>query len=88
MCFVFHVWAFDDVITFEYPKSSNMIISRMKRAFEVKFLLASKVLSFRHEKQGLRFVFLREENKGIMTSIRLGDKRHNQNLFRSAQLVC
>ena len=36
LCFVFHVWAFDDVMTFGYLKSSNLIMSRMKRPFEVK----------------------------------------------------
>ena len=36
MCFVFDVWSFDDVMTFEYLKRYNFIISRTKRAFEVK----------------------------------------------------
>ena len=34
MCFVFHAQAFDDLMAFEYLKSQNLIISRMKRAFE------------------------------------------------------
>ena len=33
MCFVFHAWAFNDVMPFEYLKSQNLIISRTKRAF-------------------------------------------------------
>ena len=33
---MFHAEAFDDVIPFEYLKSENIIISRTKRAFEVK----------------------------------------------------
>ena len=36
MCFVFHAWAFDDVMIFEYLKCSRLIISRMRRAFKVK----------------------------------------------------
>ena len=36
-------WAFDDIMTFEYLKSLNLIIST--------FFLASQVLSFRHKKQ-------------------------------------
>ena len=36
MGFVFHAQVFDDVITFEYLKNENWIISRTKRAFEVK----------------------------------------------------
>ena len=54
MCFLFHAWAFDDVITFEYLKSQNLIISRTKNAFATKwktFFLISKVLSFRHKKR-------------------------------------
>ena len=54
MCFVFHAYAFDDVMTFEYLKIQNLIISRTKRVFEVKqktFFLVSQVLSFRHTKQ-------------------------------------
>ena len=31
-----HAWAFDDVMTSEYLKSENLIISGTKRAFEVK----------------------------------------------------
>ena len=44
---------FDYVMTFEYLKSYNLIISRTKRAFGVKqtFLLVSQVLSFRRKKQ-------------------------------------
>ena len=41
-------------MTFEYLKSQNLIISRTKRAFEVKektLFLVSRVLSFRHTKQ-------------------------------------
>ena len=41
-------------LTFEYQRSQNLIISRTKRAFEVKkktFFFVSKVLSFRHAKQ-------------------------------------
>ena len=34
--YVFHVQAFDDVMTFEYLKIQNLIISRTKEAFEVK----------------------------------------------------
>ena len=51
---MFHVQAFDDIMTFEYLKSENMINSRMKTAFEAKqktFFLVSNVLSFRHTKQ-------------------------------------
>ena len=46
--------AFDDVMTFEYLKIWNLIISGTKRAFKVKlktFSLASQVLCFRHMKQ-------------------------------------
>ena len=35
-CFVIHAWAYDDVMAFEYLKGFKLIISRMKRAFEVK----------------------------------------------------
>ena len=41
-------------MTFEYLKSENLIILRMRRAFEVNlitFFLVSKVLSLRHIKQ-------------------------------------
>ena len=41
-------------MTFEYLKSENLIILRIRRAFEVKlitFFLVSKVLSLRHIKQ-------------------------------------
>ena len=54
MCFVFHAYVFDDVMTFEYLKIQNLIILRTKRVFEVKqktFFLVSQVLSFRHTKQ-------------------------------------
>ena len=33
---MFHTKALDDVMTFEYLKIQNLIISRMKRTFEVK----------------------------------------------------
>ena len=36
MCFVFHAWVLDDVVTFQYLKIWNLIISRRKRAYEVK----------------------------------------------------
>ena len=36
ICFMFYAWAFDDVMRFEYLKNYNLIISRMKTAFEVK----------------------------------------------------
>ena len=45
---MFHAWSFDDVMTFEYLKRENLIISRMKRDY---FFLVSQVLSFRHTKQ-------------------------------------
>ena len=51
---MFHAWAFDDVMILEYLKIQNFIISRTKRAFEVKqktFFLVSQVLSFTHTKQ-------------------------------------
>ena len=53
MCSVFHTWAFDDVMSFEYLKSEYLIISRTNRAFEVTniFPLVSQVLSFKHTKQ-------------------------------------
>ena len=35
ICFVFHVTAFDDVMTFEYLKIENLIMARTKRPFEV-----------------------------------------------------
>ena len=31
ICFVFHAWAFDNIMTFEYLKSQILIISRMKK---------------------------------------------------------
>ena len=51
---MFHAWVFDDLMTFEYLESQNLIISRMKRAFEVKekiFFLVSQLLSFKLAKQ-------------------------------------
>ena len=54
MCFVVLIWAFDDVMAFEYLKGVNLIISRTKRAFQVKkttFFLVSRFLSFRITKQ-------------------------------------
>ena len=51
---MFHAWAFDDVMIFEYLKILNLIISRTKKAFEVKektLFLVSQVLSFGHTKQ-------------------------------------
>ena len=47
-------WAFDDIMMLEYLKRYKLIISRTRRAFEVKqkvFFLALEVLSFRHIKQ-------------------------------------
>ena len=35
MCFVFHSQEFDYVMTFEYLKSHNLVISRMKRVHSV-----------------------------------------------------
>ena len=35
MCFLFHSKAFDDVMTFKYLKSHNLIISRTKRVHSV-----------------------------------------------------
>ena len=46
-------------MTFEYLKNQNLIISRTKRAFEVKqktFFLVSKMLSFRYTKQSSKNV--------------------------------
>ena len=46
MCLVFHALEFNDAMTFKYLKSRNLIISRTKRAFEVKqntFFLASQL---------------------------------------------
>ena len=53
MIFVFHVYAFNDVMTFDYPKSRNLIISRPKRAFELKQkkFLVSKLLSSKNTKE-------------------------------------
>ena len=54
MCFVFRAWDFHDVMTYEYLKSLNLIISRTKIVFEVKiklFFLVSQVLSARLSKQ-------------------------------------
>ena len=51
--FMFHASAIGDVMTSEYLKSWKMIISRTKRAFEVKFkkILVQKALYFSHKKQ-------------------------------------
>ena len=52
--FVFRAQAFDDVMTFEYLKVQNLMISTTKRACEVKyktFFLVLLALSFRHTKQ-------------------------------------
>ena len=51
--FMFHASAFGDVMTSECLKSWKMIISRTKRAFEVKFkkILVQKALYFSHKKQ-------------------------------------
>ena len=35
MCLVFHSEAFDDIMTFEYLKSHNLIISRTKRVHSI-----------------------------------------------------
>ena len=51
---MFHIQAFDDFMTLEYLKTLNLIISRTKRAFEVKqktFYLVSQVLFFKLTKQ-------------------------------------
>ena len=51
---MFHAWAFDDIMIFQFLKIQNLIISRMKRAFEVKwktFVLVSKVHSIKRTKQ-------------------------------------
>ena len=49
MCFVFHAWAFDDVMICEYLKilkNEKSFRSQIKTCF-----LFSQVLSFRHRKQ-------------------------------------
>ena len=54
MCFVLYAQAFDEVIIIEYLKNENLIISRTKRAFELKqktFFLISKALSFSRTKE-------------------------------------
>ena len=54
MCFVCRAWDFHDVMTYEYLKSLNLIISRTKIVFEVKiklFFLISQVLSARLSKE-------------------------------------
>ena len=33
---MFHTDAFDDIMTFEYLKNQNLIMVKMKKAFEVK----------------------------------------------------
>ena len=46
MCLVFHALRFNFTMIFKYLKSKNLIISRTKRAFEVKqntFFLASQL---------------------------------------------
>ena len=37
---------------------------------------------------GPRLVYYRKENKSMLTSVRLYDNRHNQNLFQSAHSIC
>ena len=51
-------------MTFEYLKRQNLIISRTKRAFEVKhYFLVSRVLSFRHTQQ------TQQTNKNVAATI-------------------
>ena len=75
MCFVFHALEFDDIMTFEHLKSKNLIISRMKSAFEVKekaFFLVSQAFSFRHTKQ---------TNKNVADTTFKAIIRNNQKKF-------
>ena len=54
MCFVFHAWAFDDVMIFEYAKMFKFDYLKNEKSFrsEVKSIfLVSQMLSFRHAKQ-------------------------------------
>ena len=50
MSFAFHDWPFDDVMTFEYLQSQNLMTSWPKQDFKIKetiFFLVSQVLSLR-----------------------------------------
>ena len=51
MCFVFHDWAFDDVMIFEYLKKVKFDYLKIEKSFrsEIKnIFLVSQVLSFKH----------------------------------------